>query len=131
MKVGRTVKLTQRIHQWSKQCGSKEQVLRGFWPSPDGDGDDGDIGSSLLKGRVQAGPPGPCSHRLERLIHLELADLVANMPYQDSAWKDMGAGDEGSVSPPRNIKSKCPDCTFRILFYLPPHKLTLIRWYNA
>jgi hypothetical protein len=128
MKVGRTTKLTQRIHQWSKQCGSKEQVLRGFWPPPnaksgEGDGDDAadDVGASLLKGRVQAGPPGPNSHRLERLIHLELADIVANAPYHDDDWADMYDGPEGKEAPPRRVRAKCPDCgaMHKEIFSLP------------
>lgn len=30
---------------------------------------------------MNPGVEGVCSHRLERLIHLELADLVVHMPY--------------------------------------------------
>jgi hypothetical protein len=32
LKVGRAVNLVKRIDQWGKQCGSKEQVLRGWFP---------------------------------------------------------------------------------------------------
>jgi hypothetical protein len=63
LKVGRAVNLVKRIDQWGKQCGSKEQVLRGFYPGtvePDEDGNEG----SLMKGRVKAGEKGPWCHRL-------------------------------------------------------------------
>lgn len=59
LKVGRAVNLVKRIDQWGKQCGSKEQVLRGFYPGsvePDE--------ASLMKGRVVAGEQGPWCHRL-------------------------------------------------------------------
>jgi len=59
LKVGRAVNLVKRIDQWGKQCGSKEQVLRGFYPGsvePDE--------ASLMKGRVVAGKQGPWCHRL-------------------------------------------------------------------
>jgi len=62
LKVGRAVNLTKRMDQWSKQCGSKEQVLRGFYP---GGVDAADLSeTSLLKGRIQAGEKGPACHRL-------------------------------------------------------------------
>ena len=32
LKVGRAVNLNKRIDQWGKQCSSKEQVLRGWYP---------------------------------------------------------------------------------------------------
>jgi len=62
LKVGRAVNLTKRMDQWGKQCGSKEQVLRGFYP---GGVDADDLNeTSLLKGRIQAGEKGPSCHRL-------------------------------------------------------------------
>lgn len=65
LKVGRAVNLVKRIDQWGKQCGSKEQVLRGFFP-----GNVEEDGSSLMKGRVQAGEKAPWCHRLGMfLIH--------------------------------------------------------------
>ncbi|KAG8970852.1 hypothetical protein FRC03_000069 [Tulasnella sp. 419] len=72
LKVGRAVNLNKRIDQWTKSCESKEPILRGWFPGPD----DEDLTQvSLLKGVVKAGKKGKHCHRLERLIHLELADL--------------------------------------------------------
>ena len=43
----------------------------------------------LLKGAIKAGNPGPNVHRLETLIHLELADLVVNKQYLDAKYPDI------------------------------------------
>lgn len=64
LKVGRAVNMVKRLDEWSKQCGSKEVVLRGWWPGKVVDNDG--VGPSLLKGRVQAGEKGKYCHRLER-----------------------------------------------------------------
>lgn len=88
LKVGRAVNLNKRIDQWGKQCGSKEQVLRGWWPGTVEDDGDGD--GSLMKARVKAGEKGENCHRLERLVHLELADLVLHAPYLHKEFPKMG-----------------------------------------
>lgn len=66
LKVGRAVNMVKRLDEWAKQCGSKEVVLRGWWPGKivDNDDDNGSAGS-LLRGRVQAGDKGKFCHRLE------------------------------------------------------------------
>ena len=33
LKVGCTKKLIKRLDDWDKQCASKEQMLRGWWPN--------------------------------------------------------------------------------------------------
>jgi hypothetical protein len=87
LKVGRAVNLVKRIDQWGKQCGSKEQVLRGFYPGAvEPDNNTGEGNTSLMKGRVIAGEKGPWCHRLERLIHIELSDLTCNCVYLDPSW---------------------------------------------
>jgi len=90
LKTGRTTNLGRRLDQWWKQCSSKEQVLRGFYPG----GIDPVSGEpSLLKGRIQGGDKALWCHRLERLIHLELADLCAYEPYLEPGWKSFEGGD--------------------------------------
>ncbi|KAF8969953.1 hypothetical protein BDZ97DRAFT_1793608 [Flammula alnicola] len=113
LKVGRAVNLVKRIDQWGKQCGSKEQVLRGFYPGtvePDEDGNEG----SLMKGRVKAGEKGPWCHRLERLIHLELADLACSTIYLDPSWPNIDAAPmtetKSSGSKDSNSAAPCLDC---------------------
>lgn len=97
LKVGRAVNLVKRIDQWGKQCGSKEQVLRGWWPGtvePDSDGPGG--GVSLMKGRVHAGEQGAWCHRVERLVHLELADLAAGGAYLEEGFRAARGGSTGA-----------------------------------
>ena len=77
LKVGCTKKLIKRLDDWDKQCASKEQILRGWWPN----GPQSDC-ADLLRGCVKPGPTGKCSHCLERLIDIELADLVYLDPNQ-------------------------------------------------
>lgn len=105
LKVGRAVKLTKRIDEWSKQCGSKEQVLRGFWPG----GVEPDDGS-LMKGRVRAGEKGLWCHRVERLVHLELADLSVNAPYLDPDFPNSKAKDTPARNETTSRREPCPDC---------------------
>ncbi|KIP05987.1 hypothetical protein PHLGIDRAFT_107476 [Phlebiopsis gigantea 11061_1 CR5-6] len=103
LKVGRTVNLVKRMDQWAKQCESKEQVLRGFWPG-DGSADP----SNLMKGRIKAGNPGKYCYRLERLVHLELADLMQNKPYLESGFPSQNTAPDRNPSPIE--RRKCPDC---------------------
>lgn len=106
LKVGRTVHIVKRMDEWSKQCGSKEQVLRGYWPS----GLDDDEGP-MMRGMVAPGPPGPFCYRLERLVHLELGDISVNTPYLHKDFPKKTAA-LGTSDVPRNDRKKvrCPDC---------------------
>lgn len=83
-------------------------MLRGYWPSGLHD-DDG----PLMRGRVQAGEPGRCCHRVERLVHLELGDLSENAQYlhKDFPRKSSGPASKSAV---RNARKKvqCPDCKY-------------------
>jgi hypothetical protein len=74
------------MREWQKQCKSVEQRLRGHWPGglEDGPPDDAEaFHASTSEGSVNSGPKGPLCHRVERLVHLELADLVVNEQYLD------------------------------------------------
>lgn len=61
LKVGRAVNLVKRVDQWEKQCGSREQVLRGYYPGAVEFNDGGT--RSLMKGRLSVGEAGPWCHR--------------------------------------------------------------------
>jgi len=103
LKVGRATNLNRRMDQWSKQCGSKEQILRGFWPGGmDKDG-------VPMKGLVQAGPKGPWCHRVERLVHIELADLVEHTPYLEDGYPNVPASKDVKKAGKKDVK-RCPDC---------------------
>lgn len=89
------------MDQWGKQCGSKEQILRGFWPGGM------DKAGVPMKGLVQAGPKGPWCHRVERLVHIELADMVECTPYLEDGYPNVNTNKEAKR---RDVK-RCPDCT--------------------
>ncbi|KAL5490567.1 hypothetical protein ACEPAI_5400 [Sanghuangporus weigelae] len=74
VKVGRTsVHLNKRLDQWRKACPAMEPKLLGWWP-----------GNIMIKNfrktpiysRIEPGPKGVYSRKLEKLVHLELADLA-------------------------------------------------------
>jgi hypothetical protein len=112
LKVGRAVNIPRRIDQWGKQCGSKEQILRGYWPEPKS----GDV--RLMKGVALPDPAerSPSCHRLERLVHLELADLSVNAAYLLPGFPQVKGPDgdiaSGSKTPAaKKVQEKpCNDC---------------------
>ena len=68
LKIGRTSNVTRRLNEWSKQCSNHLTLIR-YYPY-----------TSLSQRQGQNGglEPGrkvPHVHRVERLIHLELADM--------------------------------------------------------
>ncbi|KAL6233844.1 meiotically up-regulated gene 113-domain-containing protein [Aspergillus navahoensis] len=70
LKIGRTSNVTRRLNEWSKQCSNHLTLIR-YYPY---------TSSSRRQGQGQNGglEPGrkvPHVHRVERLIHLELADM--------------------------------------------------------
>ncbi|EJD06127.1 uncharacterized protein FOMMEDRAFT_104617 [Fomitiporia mediterranea MF3/22] len=104
LKVGRTVELNTRLNNWKKQCGSKEQILRGWWPgtvaNDNGNNNNGE--TSLMKGRVKPGEKGAFCHKLERLVHLELADLVVYAPYLNPDFQNVSGEESTSARIPRS-----------------------------
>lgn len=109
-KVGRAVNLPKRLDQWSKQCRSKEQIPRGWWPGTVED-DDG-TGKSLLKGNIKAGERGPFCHRVERLVHIELTDLFLHAPYLNPGWPNNTSDPSPSASATSSARKSttCLDC---------------------
>jgi len=61
LKVGRAVNLVKRMDQWSKQCSSREQIIRGWYPGAVEADEDS---KSLMKGRIKAGVKVAWCHRL-------------------------------------------------------------------
>ena len=100
LKVGRATNLNRRMDQWGKQCGPKEQILRGFWSGGM------DKAGVPMEGLVQAEPKGPWCHRVERLVHIELTNLVEHTPYLDKRYPNVAANKEGGK---KDVK-RCPDC---------------------
>ncbi|KAG9086735.1 hypothetical protein FRC07_012996 [Ceratobasidium sp. 392] len=122
IKVGRAINLVKRLDEWSKQCVSREVILRGWWPGTvednDQDNNDSVNGSvSLLKGRIKPGEPGKYCHRLERLIHLELSDVTLNGVHLTPAFTKKAKAKPTAASAPATpskavkiAKKPCPDC---------------------
>jgi hypothetical protein len=122
LKIGRTVNLVKRLDQWDKQCGSKMQIVRGWWPDIMDDSDDDGTNGSLLKGSIKAGEPGPLCHRVERLVHIELADLVVHTPYLDPGFPKVDNSDPpssavGSSTSKKTAMEPCPDCKQLAIHY--------------
>lgn len=105
LKVGRTTNLLKRLQSWEKQCSSSTQVFRYYWPNT------GRIEDDLIKHQrssFKPGPPGPHIHRLERLLHLHLADLVMYAQYNDPRFPNMSSPDDipKSANSSKSPKSK-------------------------
>lgn len=121
LKVGHTADLNVRMRTWQKQCSTKEQSLRGYWPDRLGETPEGGEATSITPGRK-----GPMCQRVERLTHLELADLVVNRQYLDADYKLAQWAGEDSItssgSPKINPKGtagkklfpvqQCSDCNY-------------------
>lgn len=97
--------VNKRLAEWSKQCEGKEQVLRGYHPCED-DVDPAD----LMNGRLAPGPPGAFCFRLERLVHLELADIAHNSQHLLPRFPKIEF-DDVTFNTKEKTKRKCPDCT--------------------
>ncbi|KAG8728972.1 hypothetical protein FRC11_009796 [Ceratobasidium sp. 423] len=122
IKVGRAVNLVKRLDEWSKQCVSREVIIRGWWPGTieDNDQDDSANSVSLLKGRINPGEKGKYCHRLERLIHLELSDVALNSTHLTpefnkkapgkKAKADSNSSSSKAPSASKLVKKPCPDC---------------------
>ena len=115
LKVGRAVNLKKRLDQWDKQCGTKERehIIRGWWPGTVNDNGDIIVDSGLLKGKVVAGGKGAYCHRLERLIHLELGDLVLSQQYLDPAFPKIDTANVKKTGVA--TKQKCAECKSPIM----------------
>jgi len=134
LKVSYTVNL-RRMDRVGKQCHSMgQQVLRGLWPDDDCTMD---VDGSSVKGRRLAGETkAPYCRRLERLIHLELADLSIYAQYLDPQFPKVTQPETNSSSTSPSVNSSlsksatsiisfrksqtqpCADCTLK-LFGVP------------
>ncbi|KAH8806759.1 hypothetical protein DL96DRAFT_1473895 [Flagelloscypha sp. PMI_526] len=100
LKVGRATNFRQ-MDEWKSHYGSSSPLLRGWYPSTEDP-------EALMKGRLDPGPPVPTCDRLERLIHLELADLIASEIYLHPKWPNVKAASKNRAKDPKS--KECPDC---------------------
>ncbi|PWW78107.1 DUF1766-domain-containing protein [Tuber magnatum] len=81
LKIGRANNVQRRLHEWSTQCGYNLSLIR-FYPhisaSSPGSATPKKATTKALNREV--GKKVPNSHRIERLIHLELGDNPENHP---------------------------------------------------
>jgi hypothetical protein len=118
IKVGSSITLIERLGQWQRQCRSVLQVLRGHWPARL---DDEYYPSAVMK-LVDPGPKGPFCRRVERLVHLELMDLVVNGQYlhpdftvtETDSCGDLVSSKEWRTTTGKGVLrgQECLDCTF-------------------
>lgn len=119
LKVGRAVNLQKRLDQWNKQCASKDHIPRGWWPDTL-DSDPEIANGGLLRDHIITGEPGPLCHRVERLVHLELADLSLYAPYLEPGWPKAVSFNQSSSTASSTLSSIkrtadhwCADCGTR------------------
>ena len=100
------------------------QIVRGWWPGTvEDDSDDDGTNGSLLKGSIKAGEPGPLCHRVERLVHIELADLVVHTPYLKPHFpkvddnSNLSSSGVGSPTPKKAAMKRCPDCEQWVFYH--------------
>lgn len=85
LKIGRAANVQRRLHQWTSQCGYNLALIRYY---PHSSASSSPLGP--LAGPPR-GPPGavarktPHSHRVERLIHLELSATPGTNPHRQCA----------------------------------------------
>jgi hypothetical protein len=80
LKIGRANNVQRRLHEWSTQCGYNLSLIR-FYPHVSASSP-GSASSKLTTQSLnkEVGKKVPNSHRIERLIHLELGDNPENRP---------------------------------------------------
>ncbi|KAG8714065.1 hypothetical protein FRC11_010007 [Ceratobasidium sp. 423] len=105
IKIGRSVNFIRRLDDWSKHSANHP---------------------NLLPGMINPGEKGKYCHRLERLIHLELADIALNSTHLTPYFKKQASAQRANIhtrrskthssSKPkekpssRHVKKPCPDC---------------------
>jgi hypothetical protein len=112
IKVGRSNDINLRITEWSKQCPSKRPQLLGTYPVKMEDsqakGGMASVVDVMLKHMN-------LSHRLERLVHSELADLVKYEQYLQVGFVTGDLDPPESSSSPNAKREAYIDCACRSL----------------
>ena len=91
MKVGYSENVEKRHAQWKKKCPSYIKDIRGCWPG-------------------QQCPLGPMIAQVERLVHIELADLARHAPYLRPNFPDINHMDVPPLAKAERVL--CRDCKF-------------------
>lgn len=103
IKVGLTTSLNRRYSEHLRNCPALQPVLLGYFPpSP------GDENPNLGVGRIIPGNKLPYIHLVEKLVHLELADVATNAPYLHQLFPQSASGGQRLGVTPQRIP--CPSC---------------------
>jgi hypothetical protein len=70
LKIGRAANVQRRMNQWQRQCGRDVEVLRYYPYNPSMSSTSSNSNGTLVPPRMT-----PHAHRVERLIHIELAGM--------------------------------------------------------
>jgi len=90
-KVGYSGNVKNRYTRWKHDC-SYITGIRGWWPGSIDALDLDDNDESLIEKLItsnQQGAAGPMAGQLERLVHIELADLATHAPYLHPGFPDI------------------------------------------
>ncbi|KAL4916816.1 meiotically up-regulated gene 113-domain-containing protein [Aspergillus aurantiobrunneus] len=74
LKIGRTSNVTRRLNEWTRQCSNDLTLIRYY---PYISSSERRQGQGVGKAGLEPGRKVPHVHRVERLIHIELADIRA------------------------------------------------------
>lgn len=75
LKIGRTSNVHRRLNEWTRQCSHDLTLIRYYPYTPSASASSSPSRVSNLNAHLLPGRKVPHVHRVERLIHLELADL--------------------------------------------------------
>jgi hypothetical protein len=104
-KIGRANNVQRRLHEWTAQCGYNLSLIR-YYPHTSG------ASTSSAASSVQIARKVPNSHRIERLIHLELSATPGANPEKKcdacgkthKEWFEVEASREGILAVDEVIK---------------------------
>ena len=113
-KVGCTSTINRRLAEHNHRCRTLRPVLLGYYPTPDATIEDeldandaSDREPDLALSTIKPGTKVPYARVLERLVHLELADVAAN------SHPTLGIVTGGRLGANRP-RTPCVDCKYSV-----------------
>ncbi|KAG2157614.1 uncharacterized protein EDB93DRAFT_1304018 [Suillus bovinus] len=109
LKIGYSKDVKKRHAQWKNKCRSSIKDVRGWWPQTIVEAkDDDEMEIRKLIQDNRQGHKGPMAEQLERLVHIELEDLVTHTPYLHPNFPDVHYSDIPRQS--KVVSKPCRDC---------------------
>ncbi|KAG0705290.1 hypothetical protein DFH29DRAFT_907133 [Suillus ampliporus] len=112
LKIGYSNNVKKRYAEWKSQCRYMKDI-RGWWPETiiKVEDDVEVLIQKLIVGHNTQGNVGPMAAQLERLVHIELKDLVAYAPYLDPNFPDVRpSGAPGFLAKAVPTRKPCSGC---------------------